>query len=158
MRNILFLGMFGLSLASCSSSPIKMTNSKMSSFEVKAITTKQYEESFDIVCNALGSFLVLEELSNKGGCYSRISVTREREFRYDFFGSEKLKKPEIEYSFNVRKIAPKLTEIELIIDIQDEKDPYSGFPKMKRSYNKAYYDEVYNKIRLEIERIKAINR
>ena len=140
--------MFGLSLASCSSSPLKMTNSKMSSFEVKAITTKQYEESFDTVCNALGSFLVLEELVNTGGCYSGASVTRKGEYK-----GYKIVKPQIKYSFKVTKIAPKLTEVELILDIEEKERR-----NMKRSYNKAYYDEVYNKIRLEIERIKAINR
>lgn len=125
----------------------------MSSFEVKAITTKQYEESFDTVCNALGSFLVLEELVNTGGCYSSVSVTREGEYKEPVFGDTKIVKPQIEYSFKVTKIAPKLTEVELILDIEEKERR-----NMKRSYNKAYYDEVYNKIRLEIERIKAINR
>lgn len=124
----------------------------MSSFEVKAITTKQYEESFDTVCNALGSFLVLEELVNTGGCYSGASVIREGEYKERVFGDTKMVKPQIKYSFKVTKIAPKLTEVELILDIEEK------YNNMKRSYNKAYYDEVYNKIRLEIERIKAINR
>ena len=120
----------------------------MSSFEVKAITTKQYEESFDTVCNALGSFLVLEELVNTGGCYSGASVTRKGEYK----GYSKIVKPQIKYSFKVTKIAPKLTEVELILDIEEK------YNNRKTSYNKAYYDEVDKKRRLEIERIKAINR
>lgn len=139
---ILFLSI-GLSIISCSSNPkLNPYKTYISDAQLEALSTKQYEESFDILHKSIYNVYVKKnydiEIKEESGLNIIIATAWTYSGNYE------------ELFFYLDKLNPNLVEVKLISRLNRD--------RIKNVANIESYETVWREIDLEIERLKAYNK